>query len=114
MNEVAFIAYPVSDMSRAVAFYGDILGLAKGELASDFWVEFQVGSTTLGLGNFPEIGVPGTAQSLALQVQDLDGLRARLAGLQISTIEPIEFPSCRISRVCDPDGNQILFHESKV
>jgi hypothetical protein len=56
---VAFTAYPVTDMSRAVAFYSDTLGLTKAGLESDFWVEFDVAGSTFGVGNFEQIGSPG-------------------------------------------------------
>ena len=112
-HNLAFIMYPVTDMRRAVAFYQDVLGLKKAGLESDFWVEFEIGSSTFGIGNFEQVGLPGTAQSLALEVEDLDALRTGLNELHIATTEPHEFPSCRISVVRDPDGNQIWLHQAK-
>jgi extradiol dioxygenase family protein len=65
---VAFTAYPVTDVARSVAFYRDALGLTKTGLESDFWVEFDVAGSTFGVGSFEQLGVPGTAQSFALEV----------------------------------------------
>jgi predicted enzyme related to lactoylglutathione lyase len=110
---IAFTMYPVTDMQRAIAFYRDHLGLPAGELASDFWFEFDIAGGTFGIGNFEQVGKAGTAQSLALEVAALDGLRAKLldAGYEVS--EPHDLSSCRISVVKDPDGNSVWLHEKK-
>lgn len=103
--------YPVSDMARAVAFYRDGLGLAESGLKSEAWVEFEVGGATFGVGNFEQVGKPGSAQSLALEVADLDALRKTLAERGIECGEPYALPSCSIAVVKDPDGNQIWLHQ---
>jgi predicted enzyme related to lactoylglutathione lyase len=110
---VAFTAYPVTDMARAVAFYSDSLGLTKAGLESGFWVEFDVAGSTFGVGTFEQIGSPGSAQSFALEVSDLAALRADLAAKGHEPTEPFETPVCFISVVRDPDGNQIFLHQSK-
>jgi catechol 2,3-dioxygenase-like lactoylglutathione lyase family enzyme len=110
---IAFIMYPVTDMPRAVAFYRDALGLQPGELAADYWVEFDVDGATFGVGNFEQIGTPGTAQSLALEIPDLDGFRTSLLARGIEVSEPHELAACRIMVVRDPDGNQIWLHQRK-
>jgi len=109
----AFTMYPVTDMQRAVAFYRDALGLRPDDLASPVWVEFDVAGTTFGVGNFEQVGKPGTAQSLALEIDDLAGFRTMLAGRGIEASEPHELPNCWISVVRDPDGNQTWLHEAK-
>jgi predicted enzyme related to lactoylglutathione lyase len=113
VDRVAFIMYPVTDMQRAVAFYGDGLGLQKSGIASEFWVEFEVAGTTFGIGNFEQVGTPGSAQALALEVPDLDGFRTALSKRGVEASEPHELTNCRISLVRDPDGNQIWLHQSK-
>lgn len=105
--------YPVTDMGRAVAFYGDVLGLKKAGLASEYWVEFEVGDTTFGIGNFEQAGTPGTAQSLAVEVPDMAAARAELAAHGVESTEPFETQICFISMVRDPDGNQVWLHQSK-
>lgn len=110
---IAFTMYPVTDMSRAVAFYRDALGLAPGAMASDFWTEFDAGGGTFGVGNFEQVGTPGTAQSLALEVDDMAALRAALSERGVESSEPYETPICFISVVRDPDGNQVWLHQSK-
>jgi predicted enzyme related to lactoylglutathione lyase len=113
VKEIAFTMYPVSDMKRAVAFYTDVLGLKQGGLASDAWVEFDINGQCFGLGNFPQVGKPGTAQSLALEVEDMAAYRKMLADKGHPTEEPHETPVCFITGVADPDGNHIVIHQGK-
>lgn len=110
---IAFVMYPVTDMSRATAFYRDALGLEQEGLASDYWVEFDVAGATFGIGNFEQVGTPGTAQSLAIEVPDMAAARADLAQRGVESTEPFETQICYISMVRDPDGNQIWLHQSK-
>jgi catechol 2,3-dioxygenase-like lactoylglutathione lyase family enzyme len=113
VKEIAFICYPVSDLPRAVAFYTDVLGLKQAGLASDAWVEFDINGACFGLGNFPQLGQPGTAQSLALEIEDLDGFRRDLAAKGFETSDPFETPVCFITGVADPDGNRVILHKLK-
>lgn len=113
VSHVAFVMYPVSDLQRAIPFYRDGLGLKPDGLASDYWVEFDVGGTTFGIGAFPQVGQPGTAQSLAIEVPDLNAFRSELAGRGIEASELFETPVCWMSTVKDPDGNTIVLHQAK-
>ncbi len=113
VKHVAFTMYPVSDLPRAVAFYTDVLGLKQDGLASDFWAEFDVAGQCFGLGSFEQVGQPGSAQSLALEIEDLASFRTKLAGQGCESTEPHQFPGCMISVVRDPDGNQIWLHQTK-
>jgi predicted enzyme related to lactoylglutathione lyase len=113
VNGIAFTMYPVSDMPRAVAFYRDVLGLTPGAIASDFWTEFEIGGGTFGVGTFEQVGKPGTAQSLALEVGDMGAFRKKLSESGIDTTEPHETPVCFISTLKDPDGNGVVLHAAK-
>jgi len=113
VSRIAFIMYPVTDLRRAVAFYRDGLGLEQSGLNNGFWVEFEVAGTTFGVGTFEQVGTPGTAQSLALEVADLPAFRTTLAGRGIEASEPHELAACWISVLRDPDGNQIWLHQLK-
>jgi predicted enzyme related to lactoylglutathione lyase len=110
---IAFTMYPVTDLARAVAFYHGVLGLPKAGIDSDFWIEFEAGGATFGIGNFEQAGVPGSAQSLALEVSDLAAFRAALVERGVESTEPFETPICWISTTADPDGNRVYLHESK-
>ncbi len=113
VSRIAFTMYPVTDMPRALAFYRDALGLRESGLKSDFWVEFDIGGTTFGVGNFEQVGTPGQAQSLALEVPDLPAYLAELSSRGIEATPPHDLANCAISVVRDPDGNQIWIHQSK-
>lgn len=106
--------YPVTDMQRSIAFYRDVLRFEKSGLENDFWVEFDVAGVTFGLGSFPQVGTPGSAQSLAVEVADMDAARADLARSGVETTEPFETPICYISVLRDPDGNQVILHQAKL
>ena len=113
LKNVAFVMYPVTDMERAIAFYRDALGLRQDGLDNTFWVEFDVAGTTFGIGNFEQVGKPGTAQSLAVEVDDMAAARAELAQRGVESSEPFETPVCFISMISDPDGNQVCLHQRK-
>jgi predicted enzyme related to lactoylglutathione lyase len=113
MAGIAFIMYPVTDIARSTAFYTDVLGLEKAGLDFPFWCEFAIGDTTFGIGNFEQVGTPGTAQSLAIEVDDLEAIRAALAAKGLETRETFETQICWISSVTDPDGNTITLHQAK-
>ncbi|MDB5028663.1 MAG: glyoxalase, partial [Candidatus Eremiobacteraeota bacterium] len=113
IDRIAFTMYPVSDMQRAVAFYSDVLGLKQEGPASEFWTEFDLDGGTFGVGAFEQVGKPGSAQSLALEVDDLPAFRAALAKRGVDASEPHELTTCFVSAVSDPDGNQIWLHQSK-
>jgi predicted enzyme related to lactoylglutathione lyase len=112
-ERVAFVMYPVTDMARAADFYSGVLGFEQSGLASDFWMEYEVGGVTFGIGNFEQVGKAGTAQSLAVEVGDISAARAELAGRGVETTEPFETQVCFISVLSDPDGNQIVLHQAK-
>jgi predicted enzyme related to lactoylglutathione lyase len=110
---IAFVMYPVGDMERAVRFYTDVVGLQKSGLELPYWVEFDVAGSTFGIGNFEQVGAPGTAGSLALEVADMTSARAALAKHGVETGEPFETPICFISGFADPDGNRVTLHQAK-
>jgi catechol 2,3-dioxygenase-like lactoylglutathione lyase family enzyme len=113
VSGMAFTMYPVTDMQRAIAFYRDALGLHPTDFASDYWVEFDVAGATFGIGNFDQVGTPGSAQSLALEIADLPSFRAALSGHGVESSEPYELGACWLSTVKDPDGNSIWLHQVK-
>ncbi len=113
VREIAFVMYPVRDMEASLAFYRDSLGLTPSGLASDAWTEFDISGTAFGIGTFPQLGTPGHAGALALEIDDLAAMRARLLATGIEATEPYETPICWISQLRDPDGNTITLHQRK-
>ena len=115
IRELAFVAYYVTDIPRAVRFYRDVVGLQIGELSNDEWVEFDVGNASFALdGTGEALGIaPGTSSGAAFEVDDIEGMRARLhdAGVEVSDV--YEFPPCRAAFARDPDGNRFTVHQRK-
>jgi predicted enzyme related to lactoylglutathione lyase len=119
INDIAFIAYAVSDMKKARPFYEGVLGLKPN---SDYdgsgnpnWVEYQVGSDTLGIGCAPGMWDPSTkGASAALEVEDFEQALATVKANQIPIVMgPHDFPSCRMVVIADPDGNRLTLHKRK-
>ena len=111
---MAFIAYSVRDVPAAIAFYRDVLGLKPGDLLSDHWAEFDVGSVTFGIGNGEPLGIiPGTSFSATFEVDDVAAERERLvkAGVPVTDIQ--ESPVCFSAFVTDPEGNKFGIHQRK-
>jgi predicted enzyme related to lactoylglutathione lyase len=111
---MAFVAYPVNDIARAVAFYRDVVGLRPAGLSSDYWVEFDAGDTTFGVGRAEGLGIaPGSAFSAAFEVDDLARVRERIAARGVEVTEIREGPVCASCFATDPDGNRFALHQRK-
>ena len=115
ITEFAFIAYPVTDMPRARAFYEGVLGLTRTANFNDMeasWVEYEVGPYTLGLGCNPMMKPASDGPSLALEVVDFDETIAHLKKHNVEfRMEPFQSPVCRGAVLLDPDGNTFLIHK---
>jgi predicted enzyme related to lactoylglutathione lyase len=114
--KIAFVMYPVTDVGKSVAFYRDVVGLPQHGMNEAWWVEFDVDGATFGIGNVDRItGLPGTAQSLVLEVQDIHAFVKRVRDCGVEVDDPAKTPNgCWITGFRDPDGNRIWLHQSKV
>jgi predicted enzyme related to lactoylglutathione lyase len=117
LTKVAFTMYPVTDMPRARAFYGETLGLGPSRNApASPWVEFDLpGGGCLAITtvtpNEPSSSAGGT---IAFEVEDLPALVADLKAKGVTfAAEGIESPVCRMAICEDPDGNAIILHKLK-
>lgn len=114
VKDIAFLAYSVSDVPKATAFYRDVLGLRPGASFGDHWVEFDVGSTTFGIGNGTGLGfIPGTSTGAAFEVDDIATMRRRLFDAGVPVTELNDFPGCWSCFVTDPEGNRFALHQRK-
>jgi predicted enzyme related to lactoylglutathione lyase len=114
LKKVAFSMYTVGDATRARAFYEETLGLTRGSHSSDgVWTEYDLpggGCLALYGTKTPERG----GAAVAFEVEDLDALNAQLRAKGVTyKNEMIHSPVCRMSVICDPDGNDIVLHELK-
>jgi predicted enzyme related to lactoylglutathione lyase len=119
INEIAFVAYAVTDIPKARAFYEGALGLKPNSeydgSGSPNWVEYDLGAGTLGIGCAPGIWEPSSkGASAALEVADFEEALATLKSKNIPIVMgPHEFPSCRMVVISDPDGNRLTLHKRK-
>ena len=118
ITEIAFVAYPVTDIDRARAFYEDVLGLAIGEIAEEIdgvagkhWIEYEIGEGTFAISNMWEPdGKSGP--TIAFEVEDFDRSIAQLKGAGANIVaERIDSPVCKFALITDPDGNGITIHK---
>lgn len=114
-KEVAFILYPVSDMSRSRKFYEETLGLTETANWQDQWVEYDIGPGTLALAVADERHKPGVhGPYVGLEVNDWEATLAHLQDAGIPMVgEPFETPVCRGCFIRDPDGNELILHARK-
>lgn len=114
-KKVAFTMYPVKDAERARAFYEGKLGLVRGShSANGVWTEYDLpGGGCLALFATSDIEPSASAGgSVALEVEDLDALIARLKiGGVAFKAEMIHSPVCRMSVILDSEGNSIILHQ---
>jgi catechol 2,3-dioxygenase-like lactoylglutathione lyase family enzyme len=116
-KKVAFTMYPVKDAARARQFYETTLGLRRGSSASNgVWTEYDLpGGGCLALFATGDIEPSASAGgSVALEVEDLDALCARLRaeGVQFKA-DDIVSPVCRMAVILDSEGNSIILHQLK-
>ena len=118
--EIAFVAYPVSDVNRARNFYENVLGLTPGEFNDEiegmpgtYWIEYEVGHTTLAISNaWAPSGMSGP--SVAFEVESLDEAVSHLKQAGVTFLaDYIETPVCSFALIADPDGNGITIHKRK-
>jgi lactoylglutathione lyase len=120
-SKVDYIMVNVSDMSRSVAFYRDVLGLSL-KFESPGWSEFQTGASTLALHHIPARG--GAAQapaepmagtcSIGFSVTDLAATHRDLTARGTRFVmPPTEQPNegIRLAVCVDPDGLAISLAE---
>lgn len=122
VSEISFVAYAVTDVARARAFYEGILGLkpavAQIKDNQNAFLEYWIGAGSehcLVVGAGAPMFQPGkTGATAALEVADFDAAMKELADKGVKTLMPrYDGPVCSMVLVEDPDGNQIMLHRRK-
>ena len=114
VKDMGFVAYSVRDLPAAKTFYRDVIGLKPSAMFGDHWAEFDVGSTTFGIGNGEPLGIePGSSFSVTFEVDNVKAERERLIGLDVPVTEINESPVCWSAFVTDPEGNTFGIHQRK-
>lgn len=117
-KEIAFTAYPVTDMARARAFYEGVLGLTVARSFGDppQWLEYDIGSGCLALvsGGGDSWPPANAGPSAALEVDDFPGALEKLKAAKVKFLwEAAEYPPCWMAVILDPDENRIGLHHRK-
>jgi predicted enzyme related to lactoylglutathione lyase len=114
-REIAFTAYPVTNMARARKFYEGVLGLKVSRKFSKVFIEYDIGPGTLVVACAPDQWKPSkNGAAAALEVADFDAALEQLQKKKIKlAIPPQDYPTCRMLGIRDPDGNMITLHQRK-
>jgi len=111
IGEIDHVYYWVRDMSAAVAFYRDVLGLALVRRDGDEWAELDAGPVRLALhGTTDPMPTSGT---VVFRVDDLDHARLMLRerGADVDAHVGEVEGRARFATVRDPDGNPVQLIE---
>jgi len=114
-NEVAFIAIAVSDKERARKFYQETLELKPASTVMDgAWVEYEFGSTTIGVGCHPAWKPSRDGTTVAFEVANIDDAIKKLKERGVAfDLDKTETPVCFMAQFRDPDGNKLVVHQRK-
>jgi predicted enzyme related to lactoylglutathione lyase len=118
IQEIAFTAYPVTDMARARAFYEGHFAL-KINYASEYpdgnaFTEYQIGEGCFCLAKMIGWNPVSDGVNMALEMVDFDDAVAQLKAAHVKfAVEPFETPVCRMAVILDPDGNKFTLHKRK-
>jgi predicted enzyme related to lactoylglutathione lyase len=119
IKDMAFTVYAVNDIAKAREFYEGLLGLIPGDefppKEGTSWIEYNVGTGAFAIGYAPDQWKPSAdGASVAFEVDDFEGMIKKLKDANCSfKIEPMEFPTCHMAVVLDPDGSSVGIHKKK-
>jgi predicted enzyme related to lactoylglutathione lyase len=107
------VKIPVSDVSTAVGFYRDVIGLSEDFVVTEYgWAQLSAGDFPIALyesGKGGGKGVVGGCDSLHFRLNDLSAITQRLtdAGFSESDILHQGNDGSTFLEINDPDGNTI-------
>jgi predicted enzyme related to lactoylglutathione lyase len=111
---VDFVALPTHDLSRAVEFYGDTLGLRRSVYMPERnFAEFETGNLTINIMDAEKMGLEHVTYRnvLALHVDDVNAARATLESRGVTfTMDTFDTGVCHMAFFTDPDGNALMLH----
>ena len=113
IGAVDHVWFWVRDMDRAVAFYGDTLGLGMRMRHGDDWAEFDAGAIRIGLHGAASGETTPHGGTAVFLVDDLDLAKASLEERGVEFEEHLgEVPGyARYASFEDPDGNSMQLIE---
>ena len=111
---VDFVAQLVKDFDRAVAFYGDTLGLHRSVHMPDRgFAEFETGNLTLSVIDPAKMGMEHRTghNTIALHVDDVAAARATLESRGVAFHgEILDTGVCHMTFFDDSEGNDLMLH----
>jgi predicted enzyme related to lactoylglutathione lyase len=114
IDGISVVWLPVSDMDRALEFYGDTLGLDIEEHQDD-WSLVVAGATRIGLNGRSEemAGGEGGAVIAFAVSDDIDSAVDELATAGVEVAGGVsEHPWGKVATFRDPDGNELQLFEA--
>ncbi len=115
-KDIAFTVYAVTDIVKSRAFYEGTLDLVPNAKvdADSKWVEYNIGSGTIAIGQSPDWKPSEDGAVVALEAKDFNHTIAQLKAKNVVfVLEPQDFPTCHMAVVLDPDKNRVLIHQRK-
>ena len=113
VHGVSVVWLPVTDMSRAVQFYGETLGLEVQDQQEE-WAQLKAGSQQVGL-NARDEESPGGGGGAVLAFSPEGGIDAAVEELKGKGVdfagEISDHPWGRIATFKAPDGNDLQLYE---
>ena len=109
VEQVDYVSVPTRDSARAVAWYGEVLGLPVSEFTD---AEIETPNVTLSFWNPEEQGetfVPNE-NGIALRVADVVAAVEELRGAGAEVIGIQDSGVCHMGFLKDPDGNVLILH----
>ena len=114
IERVDFVSAPTRDLTRAVEFYGDLLGLPVSvHRPEQGYAEVEAGNMTINLFEPEAMGLEFSPNRhlAALRVADVEEARMALEAKGVEFDGETEDTGvCLIARFRDPDGNGLLLH----
>ena len=111
---VDFVAQLVTDFDRAVAFYGDTLGLRRSVHMPDRgFAEFETGNLTLSIIDPAKMGMEHRTghNTIALHVDDVAAARATLESRGVEFRgDTFDTGVCHMAFFKDSEGNDLMLH----
>jgi predicted enzyme related to lactoylglutathione lyase len=112
---VDFLSVPTQDLERAVAFYGETLGLERSVYRPERnFAEFETGAVTFNVLDPVKMGIGEFSPNrnhFALHVEDVAAARAELESRGVHFMGDIfDTGVCHMAFFTDPDGNHFMLH----
>lgn len=119
IKEIAYTAYPSSDVKPTREWYEKTLGLKFNAPFEEEGVE-KYNEAKVGSGYFSLMTTewlqrdPGTGAGITFEVENMDAAIGQLREKGVAIEDPMDTPVCRIATFEDPEGNQIILHQITV